>query len=170
MQSLDIISVNLWQILISLANLLIIFLILKKFLYKPVKKVLEERRLAIDTDYSEAAAAKEQALLDKSTYEEKLLSAGDEADRIIKTAVDTASAREREILEDAKDRADRIVKKAEADAVLERKKAEADIRREIVEVSTLVSEKMLRREISAEDHKQLIDSFIDDIGDGNEAD
>ena len=168
MQSLDIISVNLWQILISLANLLIIFLILKKFLYKPVKKVMDERRSAIDADYLEASAAKEQALLDKSAYEDKLLTAGNEADRIIKNAVETASAREKEMIDEAKAKAERIVKKAEADAILERKKAEADIRREIVEVSALVSEKMLKREMSDDDHKKLIDSFIEDIGGGNE--
>ncbi|MBQ4067130.1 MAG: F0F1 ATP synthase subunit B [Clostridia bacterium] len=169
MQTLDIISVNLWQILISLANLLIIFLILKKFLYKPVKKVMEERRQAIDSDYSEAAEAKRQALSDKKAYEEKLSGANGEAERIIRSAVEAASFREKEMMDEARAKADGILRKAEADVVLERKKAEADIRREIVEVSTLVSEKMLRREMSADDHKRLVDSFIDSIGDGDEA-
>ena len=61
MQNLGIISVNLWQILISLANLTILFLLLKKFLYKPVTKMLEERRTQIDKDYSDAASAKQSA-------------------------------------------------------------------------------------------------------------
>ena len=43
MQSLDIISINIWQILISLCNLVLLFLILKKFLYKPVHNVLAQR-------------------------------------------------------------------------------------------------------------------------------
>ena len=154
MQTLDIISVNLWQILISLANLLIIFLILKKFLYKPVKKVMEERRQAIDSDYSEAAEAKRQALSDKKAYEEKLSGANGEAERIIRSAVEAASFREKEMMDEARAKADGILR---------------DIRREIVEVSTLVSEKMLRREMSADDHKRLVDSFIDSIGDGDEA-
>ena len=47
-QSLDVISVNLWDILISLANLLILFILVKKFLFKPVKKVLEKRQSEID--------------------------------------------------------------------------------------------------------------------------
>ena len=47
-QSLDVISVNFWQILISLANLTILFLILKKFLYKPVTKVLTDRQNAVE--------------------------------------------------------------------------------------------------------------------------
>ena len=42
MQSLEVISVNIWHILISLCNLLILFLIVKRFLFKPVKKALEK--------------------------------------------------------------------------------------------------------------------------------
>ena len=44
MQSLDVISVNLWQILISLCNLVIIFLVVKHFLYQPVRKMLKKRQ------------------------------------------------------------------------------------------------------------------------------
>ena len=164
MQSLDIISVNLWQIIISLVNLLIVFLIVKKFLYKPVKNMIDARRADIDNTISEAEEAKNKALSDKAAYEEKLLSADSEAEGIIKNAVDIASAREAEMIAEAKAKAEAIVKKAEAEAVLEKKKAEADIKREIVDVSTLLTEKILEREISEEDHKKLIDSVIDNIG------
>jgi len=56
MPTLDVISVNLWQILISLANLTVLFLVLKHFLYAPVKKVLAERQRAVDEGYAEADA------------------------------------------------------------------------------------------------------------------
>lgn len=164
MQSLDVISVNIWHILVSLLNLVLLFLIVKYFLYKPVKNMLSKRREAIDRDYSEAREARDKALADKAEYEEKLAGAHDRADSIIKNAVEVANARETAIVSDAKAKADSIVKKAEADAVLERKKAEDAIKREIAEVSTLISEKILEREISADDHKKLIDSFIDEIG------
>ena len=54
MQSLEVISVNLWQILISLVNLFLLFLILKRFLYKPVKSVLEQRQKELDDQYEAA--------------------------------------------------------------------------------------------------------------------
>ena len=57
MQSLDVISVNIWQMLASLANLVLIFLLVKKFLYKPVKKMLETRQNAIQSDYDAAEDA-----------------------------------------------------------------------------------------------------------------
>jgi F-type H+-transporting ATPase subunit b len=169
MQSLDVISVNIWQMAASLANLVLLFLIVKKFLYKPVKNMLKERRSAIDNDYKDAADAKEKAVSDMKAYEEKLSGAHDEANAILKGAVDVAKSREKEIIDDANEKARGIIKRAEADALLEKQKAREDIKREIVEVSTLISEKMLEREISADDHEKLIDSFIDNIGNCDEA-
>ena len=57
MQNLNVISVNIWQILISLVNLLLLTLIVKKFLFKPVKKVMDQRKSAIDADYEQARTA-----------------------------------------------------------------------------------------------------------------
>lgn len=170
MQSLDVISVNLWQMLASLANLVILFLLIKKFLYKRVKNMLETRQKTIDNDYNAAKEAKEQALADRKTYEDKLSDAKAEADRVIKSAVDVANEREKEIIDEAKMKADGIIRQAQNDAVLERKKAEDSIKREIVEVSSLLTEKMLEREVTLDDHKKFIDSFIEGIGDENDAD
>ena len=102
MQSLDVISVNIWQILASLANLVLLFLMVKKFLYKPVKKMLEQRQNAIQSDYDEAADAKEKALSAEKEYSEKLRGAKEEADGVIKAAVNIANEREKEILAEAK--------------------------------------------------------------------
>ena len=59
------------------------------------------------------------------------------------------------------------MRRAEADAQLEVKKARASIKDEIVDVSTQLAEKMLGREINAADHKELIDSFLDGIDDAS---
>ena len=170
MQSLDVISVNIWQMLVSLANLVLLFLMIKKFLYKPVKKMLADRRNAIDKDYDAAKEAKEQALSHKTEYEEKLQSAKEEADTVIKNAVAIANEREKEIISNAKEKADGIVRRAENEAELERKKAEDAVKKEIVEVSSILTEKVLEREVSAADHQHFIDSFIESIGEDNGAD
>ena len=165
MQTLPVISVNIWQMVAALANLILLFLIAKKFLYKPVKNMLASRRNAIDSDYNDAQQAKEQALADKQKYEDKLKDASAEADSVIKSAVGTASAREKEILAQAKEKADGIIRQAQAQAELEHKKAEDSVRKEIVEVSSVLTEKLLEREVTADDHKHFIDSFIESIGD-----
>lgn len=168
MPTLDIISVNIWQILISLINLFIIFLILKKFLYKPVKKVLDERKKTLDDSYSSAAEAERQAQENKEAWEKKMETASEEAEDILQSATANANRRSERIIAEARERADGIIRQAETDADLERKKAEDDIKQEIVTVSTALTERILGREITTEDHQALIDAFIDDIDeDGN---
>lgn len=164
MQTLPIISINIWEMLYALLNLLILYLLVKKFLYKPVKKMLANRQATIDKEYEDAKNAKEKAMSDQKTYEEKLSHAQSEADSLIQSAVSTAQKREHEILSEAKEKADGIRRQAEADAKLELKKAEQSIKEEIVSVGTMIAGKMLEREINAQDHKEMIDSFIDKIG------
>ncbi len=170
MQSLDIISVNIWQILISLANLTILFLLLKKFLYKPVLKMLDERRGQIESDYSAAAIAKQSAEEKESELTNRLANAKTEAEDIVKQAADSAKIRGNKIVEDARATADGIIRQAEMDAELERKRVNQTIKQQIVEVSTALAEKMLEREINADDHKSLIDEFINKIGEDDDSD
>lgn len=170
MQNLGIISVNLWQILISLANLTILFFLLKKFLYKPVTKMLEARRAEIDSQYSDAETAKQSAEAKDAELTERLSNAKAEAESIVKQAASDAQNRGDKIIEEAKATADGIIRQAETEAELEKKRAEAAIKTQIIDVSTALTEKMLEREINADDHKALIDDFIDKIGDNDDSD
>lgn len=169
MQSLDVISINLWQMLVSLANLVILFLLVKKFLYKPVKKMLKNRQNTIEGDYAKANEAKQKALDDKKAYEDKLSEAHTEADGVIQSAVSIAKLRENEIIAEAKQRADGIIRKAEEDAALELKKAEESIKQEIVGVGTLLAKKILEKEIDEESNKELVDAFIAGIGENDDS-
>ena len=168
MQTLDIISVNLWQMLISLLNLLILFLIIKFFLFKPVKKVMAQRQQEIDDQYTAAACAEAEAKESRSLWEKKLSTADEQANAILQNATDHAKSRGEKLLAEAKERADGIVRNAQNEAELERRKATEGIKREIVEVSGALTEKMLEREINTADHRTLIDSFIEKIGDSND--
>lgn len=168
--SMEVISINLWQTLISLCNLLILFLILKRFLYKPVKKTLEARRAAVDNQYLAAENAEKTALENKASWEQKLKNAQNEADIIINTAATNAKLRSETIIDEANKKASVIINQAAAEADLELKKAEASIKREIIDVSSELSEKILEREIKEEDHRVLIDSFLEKIGEIDESD
>ena len=165
MQTLEIISVNLWQILISLANLLLIFLILKKFLWKPVKNVMDQRKAMVDKQFADAEAAEQKALQDQAEWAQRLQGADDEAKSRIAAADETARRHGDRIVADAKEKAEGILRQAEAEAVLERQKAQAGMKREIASVGTELAEKMLGREINPADHQQMIESFLDEVGD-----
>jgi len=163
MQNLDVISVNIWAILASLANLLILTLIVKRFLFKPVKKIVDARRAAIDNDYAEAAAARAAAEESRESYEAAMAGAREAADQVIADATRTAEHRSNEIVADARQRATEIRRQAEQDAVLERRKAEDEMKHEIADVSARLTGKLLEREINEEDHRKLIDSFLNDL-------
>ena len=163
MQFLDVISVNIWAILASLANLLILAWIIKRFLFKPVKKIVDARRAAIEDDYAQAKAAREKAEETRQTYEEAMSAAKMTGDQIIADANRTAEFRSSEILAEARERAAEIRRQAETDAVLERKKAEDEMKHEIANVSTQLTGKLLQREINEEDHRNLIDSFLNEL-------
>lgn len=165
MQSLGVISVNIWDILVSLLNLLILFLLIKKFLFKPVNNMLAKRQSEIDERYHAADEAKRLAEEDKLLWDEKIGTVKAETDEMMKKAQDSAKRQSEGIVSKAKEQADGIIRQAEMQAQLEMKKAEDGIKQEIVEVSTALANKLLEREINAKDHRSLIDSFIEKIGD-----
>ena len=163
MQFLDVISVNIWAIIASLANLLLLTWIIKRFLFKPVKKMVDARRAAIDDDYAQAKAAREEAEESRLNYEAAMAAARQTSDQIIADASRTAEYRSNEIVAEARERASEIRRQAETDALLERKKAEDEMKHEIANVSAQLTGKLLQREINEEDHRNLIDSFLNDL-------
>ncbi len=169
MQASEIISVNIWQIVVSLLNLFLLFLIVKKFLFKPVKRVLESRQSKIDAQYAEAEEALSSAKESERELNEKLSVAHVTADEIVKEATELGERRKEKLICDARAEAETIIRQAKADAELEKKKAEEDIKAQIVDVSSALTEKLIEREIKVEDHRKLIDSFISDIGELNDA-
>lgn len=164
MQDLDIISINIWHIVISLANLVILFLILKKLLFKPVKKIVDKRQKEIESEYKKAEKTQAEADAIKAEWEGKMATAEAEADKIISDAVERADSRNEVMLYESREKADQIIRKAKADIERERKDARETIKKEIVDVSQTLSEQIIGREINMDDHRDLIDKAIDKIG------
>lgn len=164
MQNLDVISVNIWQILISVINLFLLFLILKKFLYKPVRNFVAKREAEVNKNLSVAEEIKKEAEIIKSDYEEKMSSARIESDAILDKANMNAKRKSDEIITDAKDTAQKIIEKAKEQAELEKRKAKEEMKEEIVVLSGELTEKLLEREISTKDNEELINSFLEQVG------
>lgn len=162
-QNLGVISVNIWSIIFSLCNLLIIYLIVKKFLFKPIKNIIAQRNAEIDKSYSDAEAALNDANESKTAYEKHLENAESEAEEIVRNANERASKLQKELIDEAKIKADGMVSRAEEQIALEKKKAENDIRTQIASVSVVIAEQLIDREINEKDHKDLIDELIDNV-------
>lgn len=163
-QSLDIISVNLWQILISLANLLIIFLVFKKFLFKPIQVVFAQRQAQVDKLYGDAEDDRKAASGMKKEYENRLATAREEADGIVKNAVQTAQRKGDAILNDASKQASHMKQKAEEEISMERKQMLMDVRSEISDIAVSIASKVVEREVQKKDHDSFMDEFIRNVG------
>lgn len=164
MQSLDIISVNIWQILISLINLLIMFKILKKFLFKPVKRIMDARQAQVDKLYSDADESLSSANQMKDEYEQRLASARQEADSMIKTAALTAQRKGDQILSDAKSQASHVKQKAEEEIAQQKKQMLQDVRSEISGLAVDIASKVVEREVNQKDYDGFVDEFIRNVG------
>lgn len=93
-----------------------------------------------------------------------------EAGNILKKAAEQADRRGGDIVDEARRKADGIMRDAQTQAALEYKKAQAEIKKEIVDVSAVLTEKLLQREINPEDHRQMIDSVLSEIGEDDDGD
>lgn len=162
-EQLGIIQIDLWTILISLLNLLILFLLIKKFLYKPVKKIFAQRKEEVDKIYKEASDAKDAALADREYYEARKEAAEAEADELVRKASSEAKKAGEEIVRDAKAEAEAIKAKAERDIRQEQVKAINDAKSEIASISIDIAEKIVGREIRDEDQKKYVDDLINGL-------
>ena len=164
MQSLEIISVNFWQTLISLCNLLIIFLIMKKFLFGPVQAMMKTRREQVDKIYSDADESRTSANQMKQEYEQKMASARQEADTLIKTATQTAQRKSDQIVSEANSQASHVKQKAEEEIAQQKKQMLQDVRSEISELAVDIASKVVEREINQKDYDGFVDEFIQNVG------
>ena len=158
------IGVNFWTALFVLLNTLAIFFVAKKFLFVPVKNMIDSRQKEIDDMYAEADAAKETAQTLEEEYRQKLSAAQDTSERIVKEAVARGQNREEEILRQAKEEADAMLVKASADIAQEKKKALNDAKDEISDIAMSIAEKVVGRELNWADHADLVDGFINRLG------
>ena len=158
------IGINFWTALFVLLNTTVLYLVLRKFLFVPVMNMIQARQEEIDTMYLEADNAKQGALALEAEYKEKLSQAAVTGERMVKEAMELGHSREEEILRQANAEASAIMAKASADIALEKKKALNDAKDEISDIAMAIAEKVVGRELNGEDHADLVNSFIDQLG------
>lgn len=164
MQSLEIISVNIWSILVSLANLLIMFLILKRFLFKPVQKMMAARKQQVDQIYQDAKENRDSAINMKQEYEARLAAAREEADGLVRNAVQTAQRKGDTIVAEANSQASHLKQKAEQEIAQEKKQMLQDVRGEISDIAVSIASKVVEREVKKQDYDGFVDEFIKNVG------
>ena len=158
------VGVNFWTALFVLLNTLTIYFVAKKFLFAPVMNIIESRQKEIDGMYESAGNAKAEAEALRAEYQEKINDAKATSEQIVKEAVARGQSREEEILRKANDEAEAIRNKASADIALEKKKAINDAKDEISGLALAIAGKVVERELKESDQTQLIDQFLNNLG------
>ena len=158
------VGVNFWTMIFAWCNLLVLYFVLRKLLFKPVKNMIDSRQQEIDGMYSDAEKSREDADAMKADYEEKISHAQEESEEILKNAVRRAQLREEEILREANDKAARVMKRAEEQVELEKKRAINEVKDEVSDMAIGIASAVLERDISREEHETLIDEFIRTMG------
>ena len=156
-----------WTFVAQICNLMIQLVIFKKFLLKPIKQVIADRKAKADSEIADAQKLRTEAEAMKAEYEQNLQNARTEANQIVATAQKTATARSEEIVGEARAQAAALKQKAEADIAQERKKAVNEVKDEIGGIAMEIASKVVEREISEKDHKDLIDEFIKNVGEAS---
>ena len=159
------IGVDFWTALAVLINTLLLYYVLKKFLFAPVMKMITDRQAEIDQLYLDASNARENALGMEAEYQKKLSEAAETGANMVQEAVARGQLREEEIIRQANAQASAMLEKASQDIALEKKKAINDAKDEISGIAMSIAEKVVGRELNAADHEALVDSFIDRLGD-----
>ncbi len=164
---LSFVTIDVWTMIMTWGNLLILFFAMKKFLFKPVKNIMDKRQEEIEKSISDAELAKEEAANLKEEYEKRLSSAKIEADQVIKTAVKNAQLKEEEIIKDANKKASDILQRADKEIENRKNAAFSDIKDEVSEIAISIATKIIKKDINEKDHEKLINEFIDEIGDAS---
>ena len=162
----SLVTVNPVTLIAQICNLFIQLLVVKIFFLDKIKAILDQRREAADKQITDAEAAKAEAMAIKETYEKNMAESKAKADDLLMNAQRTANARSEEIIGQAQAAAAQIKSKASADIEMEKKKAINDAKNEISGLAMAIAGKVVERELNTADQADLIDRFINELGDG----
>lgn len=157
-------SIDLTTIIATLLNTLILFLVLKHFLFDKVNKVIDERQKEIQQSYDRAEEAEKNAQQLEADYNAKIGQAKEESAEIIRDATKKAQVRADEIIDEARVEARGIRTNAENEIEREKKIAVNAIKDEISQIAFSAAAAVVEKDLTSEDNEKLIEKFIDNVG------
>lgn len=153
--------------IVQLCSTLVLFLLMKKFLWASVQDFLAKRAEKMQADLAESEQAKQDALSDRRKALEQLNEASDRAEEIVSAAVRQAKDEKETILTQASREADAERKKAREQIQAERQEMYSSMRQEMIEVAMAAAGKLISEQNSADLDRQAVDAFVKEAA-GNE--
>lgn len=157
-------QLDVWNVLFTIINLLILFVLMRIFLYKPVQKIIAKRQEEADRQFGEAAAKQSEAEELKTKYQTVLSDAENEKKKVVSEARKTADEEYQRIVADAHKTAAQIKDDAEAEAVMQKKQILKKAEKEIADMVVDAAAKVVAGN-SADANSALYDTFLNKAGD-----
>ena len=151
--------------IVTLATFVILLALLKKFAWGPLKEVMDKRERDINKYIDDAEQAKINAQKLEEENRKTLKETQDEVQRILDDAKIQARKQHEEIIHEANVRANGMIETAQSEINSEKERALADINNQVSELSVLIASKVLRKEISEQDQKELVEKYLKEAGD-----
>jgi F-type H+-transporting ATPase subunit b len=152
-------------LIFQILNTLILFGALTYILFKPVKKLIEDRQNKIEDELEDAKTKNVQAESLIADYDGKIAAIEEEGRQMISAAALKAENRASEIIKAAEKEAELIKKRAEKEIEREKLKAVNELKEDIVSLSLLAASKILEKDIDQDQHKTMINQFLEEVGD-----
>lgn len=151
----------------TVVDLLILFLLMKKFLFGPVTAMLDQRAAAINADLDDAKAQKQAADVLLTDHERQIGEARAEAGRIVADAKRRAEAAYEQKLAQAQEEIQRMQQQAARQIEADRRAMLAQTRREIARLSLLAASKVAQQRMDADNEFALVDDFLSEMEDAS---
>lgn len=158
-------GINLGYLLSQIVNFVLLLVILRMILYKPIVNMLDRRREKITTDLQEADKARSQAEAAKQEYEKQLDEAREERRSIVAQATEQAEKLKEDILAEARAEAQEVVAKTEEDVEALRRQTLVGAQDQIVDLAMAAAGKVVGESLDEQAHRRLIQEFIAEVGD-----
>lgn len=150
---------------IQIINTVVLFLALKKLLFKPVSEFMQKRSDGIANAIKEAEMKNVQADEIIASYEAKLANAREEGRQLVREAALRAEQRAAQIIKEAENDVKILKEKAELDLKREHEKALVSLKNDIASMAVMAASKIIEKEMDEDSHKMFVQQFIDRVGD-----
>ncbi len=150
-------------LIVQSAGFLLVLLVFVKFLFKPIRDILDARRAEIEAQYSDAESRMKTAEELKSSYEQHLANVQEEIRQKIAEAVKEGQAIREEIISDSRAQAEQIISKAREEVARETEKAKIQLKATVADLAVDAAGKLIEEKLDPETHRKLVEKFIDDL-------
>jgi len=159
-QAIDALGINLPQLIAQIANFFVLLLILRLVLYKPILKMLDERKQRIAEGLNAADIARAEAAQAQANIEEQLTVARKEGQDIVANAQAIGTRLQAEAREQAARDRETALERARTEINLERDRAIAELRREFADITVSAAEKVIGQSLDRQAHQRIIDEAL----------